>query len=148
MSTRVIQDILDAKLATVANIPQIIGENLATERTQDTQNSIYQTPYCRTKLLPAQTDTFSLGASGHDRWYGLYQITLFFPANDGTDGPNYAADQIINAFDPSVFLTDTGSPASDIVVRVAQTPWREIAFENTQWFQLPVTVQYEAYIQR
>lgn len=143
MSIRIIHDILDTRLATTTNIPDIIGENETTTRTQNSSSAVYKTPYCRTTLIPARTDTVTLGNNGHDRWYGLYQIDLFFPTNDGVDGSNYAADQIINNFPAGTLITDSG-----ITVRMSQTPWREAGFESSQWYIVPVVIAYEAYIQR
>lgn len=143
MSIKSIHNLLDTQLATTTNIPSITNENETSSRPQTSATSVLKKPYIRTTLLPARTTTATLGPSGIDRWYGLYQVDIFFPTNDGTDGPDYAADQIISNFAAGTILTGDG-----VQLRIAQTSWREAGTESTMWYQVPVMVEYEAFIQR
>jgi len=135
MSYRIIQNILDDKLALVPDVPTIVKENI------DKSNCV-GSYYVRATFMPAKTDTVSATETGFDRFKGLYQIDVMYPTNEGTDASNYMADQIIAEFSKKDILSANG-----ISVRIVQH-WRETATEYDTILKTPVMIQWETYILR
>lgn len=142
MSYRIIQNILDTQLSTVSNLPLIVKENEGLSRTSNDTTSVSKLPYLRTTMLPAETDTITVGLQGKDRFQGLYQIDSFAPEGDSHDGGNWITDEIIKAFPKKTLLTQDG-----ITLRIVNH-WRETALSSTQLHIVPIIIQWEAIIER
>lgn len=142
MSYRIITNILDDQLATIANLPVIVKENEELSRAVNTSTSISRTSYLRATLLPAITETLSVGLTGKDKFNGLYQVDVFIPTGDSHDGANWITDEIIKAFPKKTLITADG-----ITLRVANH-WRETSTQSTEWYITPVVIQWETYIER
>ena len=142
MSYRIINDILEAQVAAISDFIQIISENETITRTSSSSVGVHTVPYCKTTLLPAQTENLSLGDGGFDKFHGLFQIDLFYPTNNGTDGTNYKVDQIITAFPKGSLITSNG-----VTLRI-RNHWRESSLEGSNWYQTPVIIQWESFLQR
>lgn len=142
MSYRIIQNILDTQLSTVSNLPLIVKENEGLSRTSNDTTSVSKLPYLRTTMLPAETDTITVGLQGKDRFQGLYQVDSFAPEGDSHDGGNWITDEIIKAFPKKTLLTQDG-----ITLRIVNH-WRETALSSTQLHIVPIIIQWEAIIER
>jgi hypothetical protein len=122
------------RLATVSGIPTIAYEN------QNHQPTL-ETPYVQPTLLPLPTE---YGISKLNKHVGIFQVSLFYPAGDGTGDAGDVADAIINHFKSGTVLTE-----GSINIRIRGAS-RESAFfdESDQpvWYILPVSVDYFAYI--
>jgi len=138
MSYRVINEVLDSVVAGIEFIPTIIQENT----TISTNKEEISDPYTRTSLLPAETNTLTIGPSGWDEFQGLYQIDLFFPSTDGVKGSNFMVDEIIKAFPKGSLITQEG-----INVRIVNY-WREPSIESDNLYQTPVIIRWDSFIQR
>jgi len=136
MSYRLIQNILDTQLATVSDLPVLIKQNEsgALEARYDR--------YVRSTLLPAETVDLTMGLSGFDQMQGLFQIDVFMPADDGIDGSNYMADQIIAAFPSSNTLT-----SGSVSVRILKV-WLEPSQQSTNYLMTPVMIRWQTCIAR
>jgi len=140
MSWQAIQTLLDTQVATVADLPTLITENMFTEKTITTTLAAQKTAYTRTSLLPSETEPFTLGTAGEDRYQGLYQVSLFYPEGDLVEGSNVMADRIIAKYTRSTLLTD-----GSVTVRIWRS-WREIGIQSSFWYHLPVTVRWSSEI--
>ena len=128
------QNALDATLSGIADLPTIVLEN--TDR--DTCDDYYM----RSTLLPARAEITSLGETGWNRFFGLYQVDLFYPVNESSDAANFDADKIIAGF-PQKTIIINGSTKLRIVNR-----WREVKRNVDKKHQVPVFIEWEFYVLR
>lgn len=143
MSYRIIQNLLDTQLETVANLPPLTKENESSALTSDaSESSRVGARYTRSTLLPIETVPLSIGVTGFDTFAGLYQVDIFTPFEDGVNGPNFICDAIIAAFPAATQLIGSG-----ITLRI-MSYWRETAQQSTNYYMLPVVIRWDAYIQR
>lgn len=133
---------LDTTTAAIELMPTFIKENEETTRTSSSTTSINTEAYARSTLLPAETETSTIGPGGYDTYQGLYQVDLFFPINEGAKAVNYMVDSIIAAFPKGSLSTQDG-----VQLRIVNY-WREASLETDNWFMVPVVIQWESFIQR
>jgi hypothetical protein len=129
MSYKLIQDTLDTVLSGLSGMPLILHENESGKGCDGY--------YMRTTLLPAKTETRSVGETGWDRFFGLYQIDLFYPIDESPDAANFMADKIIDAYPKKTILTSSG-----INIRIVQY-WREVRRKSETKHQVPVFIEWE-----
>lgn len=134
MSYKVIQDLLDGTLAGLGITQTILREN--------ENHSGCDGYYMRTTLLPSRTETASIGETGFDRFFGLYQVDLFYPIDESPDAANTMVDKIIAGFPKKTILTSGG-----VNVRIVNY-WRGPQQESDQKYQVPAIIQWEMYTLR
>ena len=134
MNYTTIQKALDTQLSIVAGIPTFTEENARFKPSATT-------PFTRSTLLPAQTVVESIGVHGIDRVNGLYQVDLYYPADQGYTTANTMADLVIAAFPKALQLTTTDSIKVDVDVT-----WRLPARKVQNFYNVPVIVSWKSYI--
>ena len=142
MSTRIIQNDLDAILTAISDLPPLVKENEPAPVDSSDKSNSRQYKFMRSKLYPVTTTPASFGEGGFDNHSGFYEITLFVPAGKGVDEVNHFSDLIIQAF--KIGTLDT---LSDMCIRVDGHS-RGVGREHTNHYMLPVTIDYFAYIKR
>jgi hypothetical protein len=132
MSFTSIQNLLEARLAAMVNVPTLQKENtrIAPAAGQ---------PWCRFTLLPTQTVQETIGVTGTNKLAGLAQIDLFYPADKGTADVNLMADLIIDAFPRALNLSDAN------ISLFIEVSWREAGMRIEQYYQVPVMLKYRAH---
>lgn len=142
MSYRIINDILDTQLATVVDIPPISKENEPVIRTGIDTDAVHKSSYIRTTLLPAETETVTIGLTGYDRFIGLYQIDIFMPEGDGAAGSNWIVDEIIKAFPKRTLITTDNITVQ--ILNYSKSP----AILTTQLYMTPLLLEWQSQINR
>lgn len=140
MSYQRVQNILDARLATVDDIPIIVQENEFADKTSSLMVSANTKPYVRTTLIPSEVEHFTLGATGSDRLNGLYQASIFYTQGDEVDFGNIIADRIVEKFRGRGVSTSLITDGT-ITVRIWRS-WRDIGIQSTTKYMLPVTIRW------
>lgn len=98
------------------------------------------TGYFRPTLLPADVSQAELGEDGRNEHIGLYQVDVIAPIGKGRIAAETNADAVLRRFRRGTLITYRG-----ITVRcdAAKTlPGRS----ETDWFILPVQIDYRAYL--
>lgn len=135
MSYFTIENLLNKLVSDIPNMPPI-------EFDHGTLGICKGSSFIRITNFPAVTIESSLGNSGFNKYNGLYQISLFYPANQGSDALNYAADAIIAAIPQSIYTLD------GINVRIVKRYQQRGAVDNNTYVQTIVMLQWESFIPR
>jgi hypothetical protein len=96
------------------------------------------TPYQRVSLLPATPDNPSIGAA-LARQTGIFQVTLMYPPNAGTQEATARAEAICTYFARGTSWTKDG-----VVVHIDSTPAIGPAMPDGDRLALPVSIRYRA----
>lgn len=131
MSYTTILQLLDTQLLTTTDLPTHYTEN---ERVQ----LITDTPWCRSTLLPVETQELTIGSNGWVKVQGLYQIDLFYPNDAGYSTAAGIADNVITSFARGLSLGTT------TIVKIEMS-WRLPARSFQQFYQIPVSVRWASY---
>lgn len=126
-----VQAALDAQLQTVTGLPALQLENTL----YDTKGKAL-TPYCRATLLPSEAQPATVGVTGKNEYFGLYQVDLFYPLDKGKASVNAMADLVVAAFARTVLTTGTGN---QVKLRAA---WAEAGGQDGQYYRVPVLVRW------
>lgn len=133
MSYKEIQQALDGQLTSILGLPEIVLEN-----TRFKANS--KTPFIRSTLLPSQSSVETIGTTGYNKVFGLYQIDIFYPLDGGYEEINDNADEIISNFQKGTSFTITNS-----TLRI-NISWRNSGRKLENFYNVPVLVSWECYI--
>jgi hypothetical protein len=98
------------------------------------------TGWLRETLLPAEPLQADLGDAGRNRLQGIYQIDVFEEPGKGSNEAETMVEQLLTAFKRGTVLS-----GGDITVRVERA-WRSPAVQEDDRYQIPVTVQWFAYV--
>ncbi len=128
-----IQAALDSHLAALELGPDLAWENVPF-------SPVVGRPWIRASFLPGPVIQAELApAGGRNRHQGLYQVSLFYPAGQGSGPARGMAERVISGFKRGTVLNHQG-------IRVCiQRSWRGPALGEPDWFQVPVSVQWFAY---
>lgn len=126
-----IQQLLDARLETVSNLPVLSKEN-----TRKTDGKAL-TPWVRSSLIPTIPNYTSLGADGLTEFRGLYQVSCFLPLGYGPDDGNTLADAIVNAFEKGTQLGT--SPNTVLIWKAYRTNAQN---EDNKFTHIPVRIEW------
>lgn len=95
-------------------------------------------PYQKANLLPAQTQNPALGSSlKHET--GVFQVTLYYPANKGVGDALARAQAIRDHFPRGLTLTQSGT-----TVTIQRTPSLGAGTPDGDRWVVPITIQYYA----
>jgi hypothetical protein len=120
---------LDTAVGAVSGIPALVLENVINRPTSGTS-------FTRTTLLPARPNRLTVGVSGRDELFGMYQVDLYYPIGQGSTNALTAADLVVNAF-PRTWSVAVNSD----VLRVTQS-WVEAGREVNGWYAVSVILQW------
>lgn len=95
--------------------------------------------YLRASLLPADTETLSIG-TGHDQHYGILQMDVFYGVGGGEIAPLRIASALISYFKRETLMSSNGFD-----VRVYKTPYRGPQMTKDAWASLPVRIPYRTF---
>ncbi len=96
------------------------------------------TAYVRERFLPDASVQESLGSAGYNRITGVYLIDAFCPAGEGVDDAEDLADTVLAAFARGSVLTSSG------VSVVIEKSYRSAGRSESDWYQVPIVVQFRA----
>lgn len=99
-------------------------------------------PYGRAYVLPVQPFQTALGNDGCDRHDGVFQISLFYPENDGDVPILTKADAIASVYKSGVVLSYN---SIDVTI---ESIGRTEARNDNGWFQLDLTINWYSFIKR
>lgn len=131
MTTTLLQDIpgaLNAALSALA-----LGYDIAWEGTdyQPQPGTVFLAP----KLLPSTTNAISLGASGTDRYQGIYQVSVYAPINAGLGLAQSIASQVADAFHKALLTQGAASVRCGV-------PHAAAPMTGPTWIHLPLSIPY------
>lgn len=99
--------------------------------------------YLRPTVIPADTVQATLGEVGENRHSGLYQVDVFWPANQSSISPKQRGSQIANHFKAGTQLSREG-----LLIRILSPPTVGAGIQEPNWYRVPVTIPYTCDIQR
>lgn len=132
MTTQAIYNALRAHLNDMANLPPVAYENQPYTPTTGTL-------WIRENLLPADTSPLTLADGDSMQYGGIYQVTVFAPADGGAFTGRTMAERIALHFKRGTTIITAGSGR---VLSVSVGP----SSTDNGWHQIPVSVTYRAYI--
>lgn len=133
MSYKEIQQELDGQLTSITGLPEVVLENTRFK-------AMSKTPFIRSTLLPSQSTVETIGTTGYNKVYGLYQIDIFYPLDGGYEEINDDADTII-----SNFTKGTSFAITNGTLRI-NISWRNSGRKLENFYNIPVLVSWECYI--
>jgi hypothetical protein len=138
MSTATIRALLEQQISTALSGFAIAWENARYAPTLGT-------PFASVFLLPAATVNPAIAGDGVNgelqQHNGVMQVTLNYPANDGTQAFGAKADVLAAAFPVGLTLTQGA-----VTVRVLRTPSIAPGFPKSGWYCVPVSIPYYAHV--
>lgn len=96
--------------------------------------------YLKPSWLPADT-VMSAVAQGTHQARGVFQVSVYWPEDDGLTAPLEVAGAVAAHFAKGTKLDRQG-----VRVRVENPPSVAAALQETGWLQVPVTVPYRAFV--
>ena len=126
------QNILSAFL----NRLDAMSPALATQKPNVNFTPTTGTPYQRARLLPATPENPTLGDQYH-REVGFFEVTLFYPINQGSGLANARADSVKQQFARGVTMVQNGQ-----TVKVLRTPTVSPAIESDDRYIIPISIEY------
>ena len=127
MTNQQIYQALRARLNTLANKPPIAYLN-------QPYTPVNGTAYLAEDFLPANNEGLTVNGAAQAKT-GIYQITVFYPDNQGVAAPQALAEAIAVHF-------DRGTELSGIIIDSADI---EASSTAGGWFQIPISVVYRGY---
>lgn len=101
-------------------------------------NVSFDTPdsgaYLKVNHLPAET---TQATNNSNRHRGLFQVSVFWPEDEGETKPNEIAGAIIEHFKIKTVINFEGA-----VIRILRPPFKLPAGEEPGWIQIPVRIPY------
>lgn len=95
-------------------------------------------PFLRATWLPGEPFQSSLGDAGYNRYVGLFQIDVFWPADQGLVRPAEVAAATAAHFKRGTVIDREG-----LEIRVIQPPYVGRTQEEPSWIMIPVRVSYQ-----
>jgi hypothetical protein len=131
MSNPLIRKLLETQLNTVTPAVPTAFENMPFTPTQ-------RTPWQRVTMMPAATGNPTMGDS-FKREQGVFQVSLFYPTNEGAHNAEARAELVKTAFNRgSTFVS------ANVSVKILEHPYASYAIPGDGWFHVPVTIPYVA----
>lgn len=100
-------------------------------------------PYLEPQVMPNRTDEAGLGVGVAERHFGLFQVTVYAPGNEGAAAGSELADQVIAHFPRGTVIAGSG-----VRVRIGAfnggsgVPYRSRGFSEKGWYVVAVTIPY------
>ena len=128
-----IQAALDGRLAALD-----LGLDIAWENTSFVP--AVGSPWLKAAILPGETRQADMGPDGgRNLNRGIYQVSVFYPAGQGSGAARDAADAVISHFRRGLAIV-----SGTVAVRIRRS-WRGPAASEADWFQIPVSIAWFAY---
>ncbi len=97
--------------------------------------------YLKTYYIPNGTERICITPGSPNRYQGILQVTVVFPAGQGAVKPNDVAGQIASHFAEGTQLQTAAGP-----VRIDKRPSVERPMQDTDRIQIPVSIDWVAYL--
>lgn len=94
--------------------------------------------WIRPTFIPGKSKAAAIGMNAQDRIIGIYQIDVFAPADEGVYDGGQQVDAIQTAFKKGTALVYSG-----VTVKINRV-WRSTGRPGTDWYQIPVIVEWQA----
>lgn len=98
-------------------------------------------PYLRVYFIPNGTERLFIGNGEPNLHQGILQVTVVFPAGQGSIKPNGVAGAIADHFGEGTQLPITGG-----LIRIDKRPSIFPAMQDTDRIQIPVSINWTAFI--
>jgi hypothetical protein len=131
MSHVTIRKLLEVRLNTVGGVFPTAFENAPFV---PTNNVAWQSA----NLLPGQTENPDYGDS-HHREVGVFQVTLYYPRNAGSQAALTRAELLRAGFARGLDLQE-----GSVKVKILRSPYIGPATDDDAWYRVPVSVPYTA----
>lgn len=137
MSYVVIRQLLEVHL-------NALGGGLPTAWENVPYKPVVGTPYQRVNLLPAETDNPTMGVmegsgAALKREAGVFQLTLFYPLNEGAGNATARAELLRNHYKRGTVLA-----SGNVRLVIDSSPSVGRALVDEGYFVVPVSVPYRA----
>lgn len=105
-------------------------------------NVVYDPPetgYLRASHLPNTTEQVTLGGSGRNRHFGLFQVDVMWPKGTGNIAPMEIASQVVAHFKRGTSFTQ-----NSVLILINSPPSVAPPIDADPFIQIPVTIEYQA----
>ena len=109
---------------------------------KSTTNNPVDQPSARCFLIPVQPNQVALGQDGCDRHDGVFQISLFYPENEGNIAALNKADEIAQTYKSGTVFSFGGDNVTIESIGISQ------GLNDGPWFVVPITINWYAFIRR
>jgi hypothetical protein len=99
------------------------------------------TAYLKVYYIPNGTERICITPGSPNRYQGILQVTVVFPAGQGAVKPNDVAGQIANHFAEGTQLQTAAGP-----IRIDKRPSVERPMQDTDRIQIPVSIDWVAFL--
>ena len=123
---------LESQLTNITDVPSIAYENVSFSPTTGT--SYIQASYAPLTRRPA-----ARGLSPQQRDEGLFFINCYAPEGSGPSAGDTLAKNVMEAFEATTKLTHN---SKTVYIDYAE---RQLAFVDSPWYVVPVTIAWYAY---
>jgi hypothetical protein len=117
------------RLQAFPSLPSVAWENM-------NFTPVTGTTYIRPFLLPGEPAQAEIGPLGQNWHNGIYQISIFAPAGQGTATAGTLRDSLIDHFKRGTLLT-----YSDITVQVTKA-FSGPTLQEADWIHISITIRY------
>lgn len=131
MTTQTIYNALRAHLNDMTGLPPVAYENQG-------YTPVVDTLFLRENLLPADTSPLTLRDGDSQQYGGIYQVTVFAPADKGAHTGKAMAEAVALHFKRGTVI---GTAGQGRVLSVSIGP----SLNEGGWYQIPVSITYRAY---
>lgn len=94
------------------------------------------TPYLSAWMLPAPTRNLTIGTNGPNKYYGVFQVSIFYPQGQG---PGQAAELAVEFL--TTFAKGTILLADNYRITISMS-YLGTAILKDGWYMVPVSVNY------
>lgn len=122
-----------ARLQTFPSLPSVAWENMPF-------TPALGVPYLKQFLLTGEPSQAEIGTAGANRHVGVYQISIYYPANTGTLGAGTLRDALIDHFKRGTALVRSG--VNITIQKAYSSP--DPGGQETDWVHVPITIRYSA----
>lgn len=97
-------------------------------------------PYCKVTMMYGEPHQAELGSDGMNYLLGVLQVDCFWPADGQGDGDADAlAQKVVALFKRGTVFTSNGQAVT------CDRAWPGPAFDEGDWYHVPVSVAWHAY---
>lgn len=94
--------------------------------------------WIRPTFMPGQSRAAAIGVNAQDRITGIYQVDVFAPADEGVYDGGQEVSTIMTAYKRGTALVYSG-----VTIKIIKV-WRSTARPETDWYQIPVIIEWQA----
>jgi hypothetical protein len=132
MNVKAVYSALRQRLASIPALPSVAYENTAFRSTGSA--------FLKVTLLPATIVAPMFGIGAPQRYEGIFQVLVNYPAGKGTKDIDAMVQTLLSYFSRGLSLQYDG-----VAVLILKS-WRSPGMDLDAYFQIPVSIQFQSYL--